>query len=482
MMETKTVQARVVDVKAADGRGTATALVSVFGNVDHGGDRVMPGAFAKTLEAWRAKGDPIPVVWSHDWGNPESFVGEADPADIKETPEGLVVPMTFDMDRPRGEQVHHLLKSRRVTQFSFGYFASDYKMTEDPEYGQVRELTQIDLFEVGPTLLGMNPSTQLLEAASALRGKTGRVLSGKNETLIREAANALGQVLATLDEGKSSSVGAKAWTCAADPDLPIDDGAPWDGAAARARIFTWAGFDGDNPDPEMARRAFLVYDDAAPELRGSYKLAFADIVNGELTAIGQGLRTAASRLPQTDASAEALDAGRAILDRYFLRLNAASATPADSKAVDVPGWISDNAALGLSYYADGFGGDGLVDATIAEARDMSAGIISDDKVRRMGPWIARHLGDLDAPQNSDPEDPAYPGPGLVAMLLWGGGPDRDGALRAQAWAEDEAAGLDMEDSAKTGQKTPDGASGDGACTIDQERLFELLTATRYREE
>lgn len=165
-LETKTVQAKVTEAKAD---GTATALVSVFGNVDLGGDRVMPGAFTRTLSEWQTKGDPIPVIWSHDWDNPESFVGWADPSQIKETDAGLVVPMQFDLDRPRAEQVHHLLKSRRVTQFSFGYFVREYDDVDDPEYGKVRELKSVDLFEVGPTLLGMNPETELLAAASALR-------------------------------------------------------------------------------------------------------------------------------------------------------------------------------------------------------------------------------------------------------------------------------------------------------------------------
>lgn len=165
-LETKTVAARVTEAKAD---GTATALVSVFGNVDLGGDRVMPGAFTRTLGEWQAKGDPIPVIWSHDWDNPESFVGWADPAQIKETEDGLVVPMQFDTDRARAEQVHHLLKTRRVTQFSFGYFVREYNDVEDAEYGMIRELTDVDLFEVGPTLLGMNPETELLAAASALR-------------------------------------------------------------------------------------------------------------------------------------------------------------------------------------------------------------------------------------------------------------------------------------------------------------------------
>lgn len=106
---------------------------------------------------------------------------------------------------------------------------------------------------------------------------------------------------------------------------------------------------------------------------------------------------------------------------------------------NIPQYIRDNAARGLEYLEDGFGGEGLTDQTIAEARDIASGSITEDKVRRIGPWIARHLVDFDATANIDQEDPGYPGNGLVAHLLWGSGPDRATANRVRRWAEREAA-------------------------------------------
>ena len=130
---------------------------------------------------------------------------------------------------------------------------------------------------------------------------------------------------------------ATAWTVGAARDLEIVEADTWDGDGAAARVFAWAGFDGDNPDPARARRAFLVYDDEAPELRGSYKLGFADVIDGELYAVDAGLRAAASRLPQTDASAEALNRARQVLDAYFARMNE---TANASKARDIPPTIT----------------------------------------------------------------------------------------------------------------------------------------------
>lgn len=110
------------------------------------------------------------------------------------------------------------------------------------------------------------------------------------------------------------------------------------------------------------------------------------------------------------------------------------------QTIKVPDYISENASRGLAYLKEGRGGDGLKDKTIREARDMVEGAVSEDKVRRMGPWLRRHEGDLKAPKNSDPSDPGYPGAGLVAWLLWGG--DSNGSMRAAEWAEKKTASLD----------------------------------------
>jgi HK97 family phage prohead protease len=85
----------------------------------------------------------------------------------------------------------------------------------------------------------------------------------------------------------------------------------------------------------------------------------------------------------------------------------------------LPQYIRDAAARGLELRAEGYGGDGLVERTIREARLMAAGEVSEDKVVRVAAWAARHLVDLDAPQNSDADADGWPGAGAVAFYLWG---------------------------------------------------------------
>ena len=100
---------------------------------------------------------------------------------------------------------------------------------------------------------------------------------------------------------------------------------------------------------------------------------------------------------------------------------------------NVPQFIRNNAQRGLDYLSEGFGGDGLTEGTKSAARAMADGNISDEKVRKMAPWFARHKVDGQAPKNSNSSDPEYPGAGLVAWLLWGGNADFDDA--AQDWAQ-----------------------------------------------
>ena len=115
--------------------------------------------------------------------------------------------------------------------------------------------------------------------------------------------------------------------------------------------------------------------------------------------------------------------------------------------LSVPQFIQANAERGLQYLRDGYGGDGLTEGTKQAARDMAAGNITENKIRKMAPWFARHKVDGQAPKNSNPSDPQYPGPGLVAWLLWGG--DSNFSDRAQNWAQRKIDALDAEEDSRS---------------------------------
>lgn len=174
------------EVKAAGNTdaGEFTALVSVFNNVDHVGDRVLPGAFTKTLERWRTSNDPVPVILSHNWDDPFASLGVANPQDIKQTPQGLLVKGTLDInDNDVARQVYKLMKRRSLKAFSFGYLVPDGG--EHLAEGGVNELSEVDLVEIGPTLQGANPEAQLQAVKSALAEEP------RDEATLRKQADRL---------------------------------------------------------------------------------------------------------------------------------------------------------------------------------------------------------------------------------------------------------------------------------------------------
>jgi phage head maturation protease len=167
--------AGLIDAQA----GEFEAIVSVFGNEDYGGDIVQPGAFADTIAAWKHSGNTLPILYSHRFDDPNYNIGSV--IEIEEMAAGdsrlpswvngavqsgggLYVRArldTGDEASPIAKQVGHLLRQRRVTQFSFAYDVLDSRPgTKDG----TTDLTKLWLYEVGPTLIGMNPATELLTA------------------------------------------------------------------------------------------------------------------------------------------------------------------------------------------------------------------------------------------------------------------------------------------------------------------------------
>lgn len=193
-MKTKTVGVAhaAFSIKAAGqddglGEGVFTGYASVFGNVDSYGDIVQPGAFKDSLDAWRAKGDPIPLLWGHDMYDPFSNLGHIDPNEAVEDEKGLLVRGQLDLSNPKAAQVFKMLKGRRVTDMSFAYH-----VLEEAKKADGNHLLKLDLLEASVVPIGANSETDILAVKAALADvglKAGRVLSAANETTLREATD-----------------------------------------------------------------------------------------------------------------------------------------------------------------------------------------------------------------------------------------------------------------------------------------------------
>ena len=161
---------------------------------------------------------------------------------------------------------------------------------------------------------------------------------------------------------------------------------------------------------------------------------------------------------------------------------------------DLPDYIRANARKGLDYYGKGLAGDGVTDKTVREARDLAAGRVSEDKVVRSAAWGARHMVDLDAVQNSNPNNEQFPGPGAVAFYLWGMDPtDPQPALQ---WYERQAEKVKAEraghmeskpapakDQIKGSKKNPEGSAGKaaGSGTIELTEAIETGLSNKVTE-
>lgn len=111
----------------------------------------------------------------------------------------------------------------------------------------------------------------------------------------------------------------------------------------------------------------------------------------------------------------------------------------EQRAIDLsaPQFMRDNAERGLKYHEEGLSGDGLQPQTVEDARKMVAGEVSPEKWRKIAPWIARHMVDLEA---ADGEITA----GVVAHLLWGSGSTKEEAQRTMDYAQGIIDQLDAE--------------------------------------
>lgn len=180
-------------VKRASGQGRFTALASTF-ELDRQGDRIAPGAFARTLAALETRGGRIPLLWNHD---PDEPIGSIEVA--RETRDGLEVEAVIALATPQGARAYELLKSGALS-LSIGFSIAPEGAAVDDG---VRVIRDLDLAEVSVVAVPANagavvhsvktlfPTPRDLERAAreqlGLSGREAkRLLAGGWSALMRE--------------------------------------------------------------------------------------------------------------------------------------------------------------------------------------------------------------------------------------------------------------------------------------------------------
>lgn len=131
---------------------------AVFGNVDFGGDVILPGAFKRTLALHKSE-DTLPAMfWMHDMSRvPGKWL------DMNEDDKGLVAKGEL-APTDLGKEVHTLLKMEAVRGLSIGYLPKEVDYNSDG----VRVIKDVDLLEVSIVSIPMNPKAQIQHVKSRL--------------------------------------------------------------------------------------------------------------------------------------------------------------------------------------------------------------------------------------------------------------------------------------------------------------------------
>jgi HK97 family phage prohead protease len=118
--------------------GTVEGYASLFGEVDHARDMVMPGAFTQTLQNRGLR--RIPMLFQHDPSEPVGIWLE-----LREDWRGLWAKGRLIPEVARGRELLALVREGAIDGLSIGYRTVRGRI--DPKT-RIRRLYQVDLWEV----------------------------------------------------------------------------------------------------------------------------------------------------------------------------------------------------------------------------------------------------------------------------------------------------------------------------------------------
>lgn len=186
------------DLKEVSESGEFEGYGSVFGVKDHGWDIVMPGAFADSLTAWKAKGKFPPVLWQHDTREP---IGPH--TDMYEDEKGLFCRgrLLIDAD-PVAKRAHAHMKAGSVTGLSIGYTLPEggYEWSREK---QAYLLHKVDLWEVSVVTFAMNEEASVTAVKSRLAAEEVPS-AGEVESALVELGLTPAQAKAFMGKGYSA--------------------------------------------------------------------------------------------------------------------------------------------------------------------------------------------------------------------------------------------------------------------------------------
>lgn len=147
-----------MEIKEITAEGTFEGLLSPYGNIDHGGDIVEPGAYKKTLVE---RGSVVPLLWQHKTEFPIGTLA------LEDRQDGLWCRGQLQMELPKAQEAYICLKNRIIKGLSIGF-----ETVKDFVEGGIRHLKEIRLFEGSVVTFPMN-ELAMVTAIKALEGQKG---------------------------------------------------------------------------------------------------------------------------------------------------------------------------------------------------------------------------------------------------------------------------------------------------------------------
>jgi len=160
------------EIKAIDEAGYIAGIAAGYGNIDHGGDVIMPGALTKAI-AGRAS---VPMLLFHDHKRPVGSWSKFD-----EAVDALHVEGRIAIKSDAGRDAHALVESGALAGLSIGY-----KTLRQKFEGKTRQLHELSLHEVSLVPVGMNDRAVVTQIKSIV--EAGGIPSVREfEEFLREA-------------------------------------------------------------------------------------------------------------------------------------------------------------------------------------------------------------------------------------------------------------------------------------------------------
>lgn len=132
--------------------GVISGYASRFGVVDQGGDKVMPGAYTKSLQAAEGEGRKIKMLWQHDPAQPIGVWEE-----VREDEKGLFVKGRIMTGVQKGAEALALIEEGALDGLSIGY--RTIRATRGEK--NVRELRELELWEVSTVTFPMEKGSRI---------------------------------------------------------------------------------------------------------------------------------------------------------------------------------------------------------------------------------------------------------------------------------------------------------------------------------